>query len=218
MGIAGGHWAAGPWRAASVEAVTNPRLLIMPGSPALVPELAPSHLPGRRLLAAVREYVGGAGFARAEIVGSRDERWRTGHEGSFAAWGAPQVEVGGGRHLPELVARYALGGALDVASSREHVAPLDPELLTVVVVDGPAGLTPRAPLSLVEGAREAHAALQEFLAGRGRVDVDKLGAAGVIEPSLWGELAALDVVRAELIDSDDSLGVGSYVAAWEVRA
>lgn len=194
------------------------QLLIIPGAPALVRELAPAHEPGRRLVAAIRGWVSRAGVNHAEIVGSRDERWRTAHEGSFAAWGAPQVTVGGGSHLPELVARYVLGETIGVVGSRANIAPLSPGSLTVVVVDGPAGLTSRAPLSLVDGAPEAHASILEFLAGRGRVDVDKLGTASVIEPSLWRELAALDVVRAELIDSDDSLGVGAYVAAWEVRA
>ncbi|WJY68243.1 hypothetical protein [Corynebacterium auris] len=198
--------------------MTHARLLIMPGAPALVSELAPAHEPGRRLLAAVRETARAAGLERAEIVGSRAARWRTERTGSFAAWGAPQVSVGAGNYLPELVARYALGGEVAVAGSRARIAPLDPAVLTVVVVDGSAGLTPRAPLSLVEGAREWHADTLKFLAGSGGLDADKAAAAGVVEPELWAELAGLDPVAAQLVDADDSLGVGAYVALWEVGA
>ena len=122
----------------------------------------------------------------------------------------------GGNHLSELVARHALTGILEVADCRAHIGEPDAGALTVVVVDGPAGLTGRAPLSLVEGAAEADAALRRFLAGGGGVDVAALGAAGVIEPYLWGELAALRPVSARLVDADGSLGVGAYVAVWEV--
>ncbi len=194
----------------------------MPGAPALVTELAPAHEPGRRLLGAVRataaETVRACGLTAAEIVGSRSAAWRTEHAGSFAAWGAPHVSVGAGRYLPELVARYALGPGIAVSESRAHIAPLTPDALTVVVVDGSAGLTPRAPLSLVPGARELHEETLEFLAGGGKIDVATSAERGVAEPELWGELAALDVVEAELVDADDSLGVGAYVALWEVRA
>ncbi|WP_291313754.1 hypothetical protein [Corynebacterium sp. UBA2622] len=191
-------------------------ILIMPGAPALVAELAPAHEPSRRLAAAARRAAAGTGIARAEIVCSLDERWRTGVTGSFAAWGAPRVSTGAGNHLPELVARHVLGGGPSAAGSRPHIGRLNSEALTVVVVDGPAGLNARAPLSLVVGAADTHAALQRFLAGAGEVDVDTLGAVGVVEPYLWGELAALEPVSARLVDSDDSLGVGAYVAVWEV--
>ena len=195
---------------AKVEPVTAPNLLIIPGSPALVRELSPAHGPSRRLAETIWRTVAGYPPRPIHIVGSRDERWYTAHTGSFAAWGAPQVTLKGGNHLPELVARYALEDP-DVAGSREHLQPIDTDALTVVVVDGPAGLTERAPLALVEGAREAHEALERFVDGGefpGSLD-------GVVEKQLWRELAALEAEK-RLVDSDDSLGVGAYVAEWSL--
>ena len=72
-------------------------------------------------------------------------------------------------------------------------------------------MTERAPLALVEGAREAHEALERFLDGGefpGSLD-------GVVEKQLWLELAALEAEK-RLVDSDDSLGVGAYVAQWSL--
>ena len=40
--------------------------------------------------------------------------------------------------------------------------------------------------------------------------VDKL----LLEPALWHELADVRPGQAELIDHDDTLGVGRYVAQW----
>nr|VDG63451.1 Uncharacterised protein [Streptococcus thermophilus] len=186
-------------------------LLVVPGSPALVAELSPRDAAGRAIVAKARELT--AGDTRAiEIVGSRDPRWRTEHTGSFRAWGA-DVHVGGGNYLPELIARYIFPGRT-IVNSREHIQPLNPDALTVVVVDGSAGLTPRAPLALISGAAETHRAMSAFLDGTGELPAEL---PGVMEPGLWEELGVLEASKSVLV-SDDSLGVGRFLAAWEVHA
>lgn len=182
-------------------------LLVVPGSPALVDKLAPRDAAGTDIVARARALT--AGDDRPiHIVGSRAHR--TELTGSFHAWGA-DVEVGGGNYLPELLVRYVLPGRA-VADFRAQIQPLDPSVLTVAVVDGSAGLTARAPLALIDGAREAHASMEAFLDGRGAFPAEL---PGVIEPELWHELAVLKA-RKELLASDDSLGVGRFLAAWEV--
>ena len=190
-------------------------VLIIPGSPALVVELAPRDGAGRELTAAIRTLI--AHDTRPiHIVGSRDERWYTRHTGSFAAWGAPQVNVGGGNYAAELVARYCLGPAsARVTDSRGTLQSLDPDVLTVVVLDGSAGLTPRAPLALIEGAEATHEQMARFLDGTATLPQD-LAEYGVIEPALWEQLAAQPAMNKQLIATDSSLGVGRFVATWEV--
>lgn len=194
-----------------------PTILIVPGSPALVSELSLADAPSRRLAAAIRGAA--AGDARpVDIVCDLDEGSYTARTGTFAAWGAPQVDVGGGNHLGELVARYLLGDR-NYRPARERIAPLDPEALTVVVLDGPAGLTPRAPLAFIDEAPAVHETLTELVAsgsapGPG-LDADWLGQGGVVKPELWIELAELEPRTATLLDVDATLGVGRYVGVWQ---
>lgn len=188
----------------------TPTVLVVPGSPAVVQELAPGDSAGAKIRRVVKSLVSGAPL---HVVGSSDPRWRTTHAGSFRAWGAP-VSVGGGRDLSELVARYLVG---DVAEFRPSIQPVDPAAQTVVVLDGPAGLTARAPLSLLPHARRVHEQLQGLLRGEQvGLNEDELRAAGVIEPKLWLELARLRPTSAQLLLADDTHGVGRYVAAWKV--
>lgn len=196
-----------------------PDLLIVPGSPALVRELAPADAASARLLAAARAEAGSclAPSAECDVVGSRADRWRTERTGSFAAWGAPDVQVGGGNYLAELVARY-IYPHMRVVDSRKHLGTL--QRSTIVVVDGSAGLTQRAPLSLLPNGAAAHQWCQDLLAGAPvqPLGFDALRAAGVEEPELWLELADLapSATQRELIDADDALGVGRYVAHWRL--
>lgn len=183
-------------------------LWIVPGSPALALSPDPA---SRRLLGATRALAGTAGGRAVDIVCSLDDRWRTEHTGSFAAWGAPEITVRGGNHLGELVARFALGDP-EIREVRGRIGTPDPDAVTVVVLDGPAGLTQRAPLSLVEGDAAAHERIQAWLGGGAPEDV----ATHVLEPALWEELAALHPVQARLIDADGTLRVGRYVAEWRV--
>ncbi|WP_255365917.1 hypothetical protein [Corynebacterium sp. NML130628] len=91
--------------------------------------------------------------------------------------------------------------------------------MTVVVIDGPAGLTVRAPLSLLPSAHHVHEQLQLLLAGKEHQQIGEgeMMRAGVVEPQLWRELQTLQPESAMLLDTDDSLGVGRYVAYWEVE-
>lgn len=194
--------------------------LVIPGSPALVQELAPSDEAAERMRTMIRKLVGslidgeGKVADTIEIVGSQDERWRTDHTGSFAAWGAPDTTVGEGNYLPELVARYVLSPYAErITGSRASIGTPASGVVTVVVVDGSAGLSDRAPLALVEGAGQIHEQIKDFLAGTGECPpADALASTGVIEPALWVELAELDAEVRQLIDHDDSQGVGRYVA------
>lgn len=192
-------------------------LLVVPGSPALVRELAPSDEPSQRLLKTVREACRELPKTM-EIVCSHDRKWETAQAGSFGAWGAPGVQVGGGHVLGELVARYCLPN-VTVRASRDSLSPLDPSVLTVVVIDGPAGLTARAPLSLLPSAHHVHEQLQLLLAGKEHQQIGEgeMMKAGVVEPQLWRELQTLQPESPMLLDTDDSLGVGRYVAYWEVE-
>lgn len=199
-------------------------LLVMPAGPALVTELAPGDTSGARLLAAVRKIVYSTPVGTPiELVGSQDPRWETAVVGSFQAWGAPQVSVGMGHYLPELVQRYALGvRAQDVFSVRAELGEPNPQALTLLALDGSAGLTARAPLSLLDGAQETDAWCRSVLSAQESatlappMDEKALLKAGVIEPSLWLELTQLRPQSAELIDADTTLGVGRYVAGWEI--
>ena len=185
----------------------RPNLWIVPGSPALA--LSPSDAASLRLLQTVRELAGTAAGRAIDIVSSRDRRWYTAHTGSFAAWGRPDVTVRGGNYLGELVARFALGDPV-IREARDSIGTPDPNAVTVVVLDGPAGLTPRAPLALVDGAPEYHQQVLDWLDGGQPEVVDKL----LLEPALWHELAGARPQEAQLIDHDDTLGVGRYVAQW----
>ncbi|WP_297589708.1 hypothetical protein [uncultured Corynebacterium sp.] len=199
---------------------TRAQILLMPGSPALVDALAPAHAPSRGVLeclrAAARNALADTEARAVDIVCPLEQRDYTAHTGSFAAWGAQQVQLGAGNYLPELVARYALAPLeVQVREVREHIGSPDPTVLTVVVVDGSAGLTARAPLALVPGAPELHEQLQDFVGGKAELP-DALESLGVFEPRLWEELAELETQQCELCCVDDSLGVGRYVGLWEV--
>lgn len=206
-------------------------LMVMPASPALAEELSPGDDASRALLGAACELardaarISGGVPLKVDIVGSRDTRWRTEHTGSLRAWGAPQVDVGGGNFLPEIMARYVLCRAFAhtpdepgfvVEDSRAELGEVRPARLTVVCVDGSAGLTKRAPLALVDGARDAHLWCESVLAGgEAHCDEARLRSAGVLETNLWAQLAGAHPRHAELRAADSTLGVGRYVAGWQ---
>lgn len=204
-------------------------VVFLPGSPALISELSPSDDASRRLLSSAVEVISHATTSSdrpIHVVSSQEKRWYTAHRGSFRAWGAPQVDVEEGHYLGELVARYVLSQAnipqSAVTKTRGHIGELNSEALTIIVVDGSAGLTARAPLALLDSAEEINQWCQEVLRGNkaqvGTVEVSehKLVEAGVLEPQIWQELAGMQPRKAKLIDVDCTLGVGRYVAAWEV--
>lgn len=199
----------------------NVNLVVMPGSPALVPELSPGDEAGAGLLRALQALLidAAADQRRIELVGSRDRAWYTALAGSLQAWGAPEVNVGVGHHLPELVQRYALGeAAAQVVGVREYLGQLDPTVLTIIAVDGSAGLAPRAPLTDLPTAPAVDQWCRAVLSGQRPAvrSAEELRAAGIIEPDPWLKLATLHPKSAELIQADTTLGVGRYLAGWEI--
>lgn len=200
----------------------NATLIIMPGSPALVPELAPADAAGARLLASLRA-VFEAELANddrpIELVGSRDEAWFTKHAGNLRAWGAPSVQVSDGHYLPEILQRVALGGFESrVTHVRDRLGSVNDNTVTVLALDGPTGLTTRAPSALVPGASNIDAWCHSLLSGKpGEVpSTSTLIDASLREPQLWLDLSAVatEASTAQLLDSDDTHGVGRYVARW----
>ncbi|QGU04825.1 hypothetical protein [Corynebacterium comes] len=192
-------------------------LVVMPAGPALVRALAPADAAGRRIATSILSLVDAAGTRPIHLVGSRSARWETDLEGSFGAWGAPQVTVGAGRFLPELVQRHVLGERSSrIEDVRGSLGVPDPSVLTLVALDGSAGLTARAPLTLLDRGAEADRWCRDMLSGGQVADPGFLSEAGVLEPELWLQLAALTPRRAALVEADTSHGVGRYVAAWEI--
>lgn len=208
----------------------------MPGSPALVPQLAPGDRSGQRLAAMIRSTVIAPAVAQLpiELVGSRQKRWYTSHTGSLAAWGAPQVCVGEGSYLPELVQRAVLGAeSRRIRQARDAVGTPASDAITVVALDGSAGLSLRAPLTELPEGKTADAWCRELLGGQEMCGSQKAGSsvppsesatseflqrAGVVEPSLWIEAQHLAsrAARRRLLGADTSTGVGRYVAVWEL--
>lgn len=190
------------------------RIVVVSGSPAQVPGVGRGDGAAADLVAATVQALGETG--PVEIVCERSTHTYTAHTGSFAAWGAPEVTVSGGNHLPELIARY-LVGECPVYNVRETILPLNPAVTTVLVLDGSIGLTLKAPGYLLEDAPWAHEWCLSVLAGTAQpTDVEHLVSAGVGEPHLWLELAGLHVVSSSIVAVDTSLGVGRYVAALAV--
>lgn len=156
------------------------------------------------------------------LVGSRDDRWRTGHRGSLRAWGASPTapQAAEGYHLPEILQRLVLGPAREelVREVRGELLPLDPQALTIVSLDGSAGMTPRAPLALLDGAEWVDLWCRRLLGGKGfgqpapPVTAAELKEAGIIEPELWMELVGVRLRSARLLAAEHSMGVGRYVA------
>src|SRR5699024_10082698 len=171
---------------------TMNNVVFIPGSPALIPELSPHDVPSRRLLDAAVELIAQLHqqHPRAiHVVSSQDKRWYTAHAGSFRAWGAPQGQLGQGHFLGALISRYSLGAAgVPAAGSggcRSEIGRLDAGAGTVVVLDGRAGLPPRAPLGLLETAARADQWCQQVLRGQAeQVGAQKLVGAAAIEPEL----------------------------------
>lgn len=200
-------------------------LIIMPGSPALVAGLAPADIVGHQILDQVRALFSGHlsdTDLPVDLVGSQADSWYTAHTGSFRAWGAPRVQVGGGNHLPELIQRYALGAFENrVRAVADHLGSISADALTLVALDGSTGLTQRAPSSLVAGATGADQWCRALLSGQrcAPMTEDELIDAAVREPLLWRDLAGLAerVDTAELLVADTSHGVGRYLAVWTMN-
>lgn len=204
-------------------------IFVVSGSPAQIPGLGAGDGPSTALATASTTLLTEALKAAApiSIVSAHDPRWYTAHSGSFRAWGAEHINVGGGHFLGELVARWLLresaaATGLEVPELRS-TDTLDATGVQILVLDGSAGLTPRAPLALLPGADEAHAWCMQLLTGErpGNVEKQWLERRGVIEAQLWLELQAHSRLKdwtCTLCFEDTSLGVGRYVARWDKSA
>lgn len=197
--------------------VASTHLVVIPGGPAVVQELSPHHQPGARFRQHSQALFQDFPEEAVDVV--RTPHGSTQHQ-SFRAWGA-DVAVTFGSCLPELVASYLLGPRSLLAEARSTITPLSSGRLTIVVLDGSAGLTARAPLALIPEADQAHRWCQDLLGGKcvESVTAQWLSERGVIHPELWVELAALQPACShhELLIADDSLGVGQYLAHWELK-
>lgn len=189
-------------------------IVLIPGSLTLVPELGAGDVAATQLREAIVDALPALG-ASTTVVGSQDARWYTGHAGGFRAWGT-DVQVSGGHYSAELVARYFLDRAsIGVRASVDKLSAVFGES-ALVVADGSAGMTPRAPLGPVSGAAEADAALRALLnSGSAPESAEWLRNRGVIEPQLWMELAELPGAwERRLMCADHTAGVARYVSVW----
>lgn len=225
------------------EVVTR-RLLLIPGAPLVVPELSGTDSGAAEVRAAVlsaaRRVLDGIGRSRPLIVRRPDDRFATSHLGSFRAWGA-DVRVGGGAHLPELVARWVVReSGLDPAEVAVAAQLPDPfaagEGPIIVVAEGPSALTARAPLTLLPDAAPIDDTCATIAAGAfdGEPGEDPFGAfgprlcesVGLHTMGVWQDVASFG---AELrLDAGSFVakqtyraaphGVGYHVAEWEWEA
>ncbi|MFD5867138.1 hypothetical protein ACFWGD_00800 [Corynebacterium sp. NPDC060344] len=226
------------------------RLLLIPGAPLLVPELSGADAGAAELRAAVRAAVSrvlgaesgdGAGRSRPVIVRRPDDRFATSHAGSFRAWGAG-VEVGGGHHLPELVARWVIGDAgwdpADVDVTAQLPDPFDADATgpIVIVAEGPSALTARAPLTLLPDAEPIDDACAAIAEGRfggdpghdpfGEFGPNLCDSVGLHTMGVWQDLASFGSelsLDARTFTARQSFrgaphGVGYHVAEWEWEA
>ncbi|WP_295627081.1 hypothetical protein [uncultured Corynebacterium sp.] len=215
------------------------RLLIIPGAPLLVPELSGADADAAALRAAVlaaasRVLGASSADARPLIVRSPDDSRATAHVGSFRAWGA-DVTVGGGVHLPELVARWAIAQCgrdperVEVSARLPEPFAGDGDAPIIVVADGPAALTARAPLTLLPEAEPIDEACADIAAGRfdagapfAGVDSAKGVAVGLADAEIWRDLAGFGAAVANEAGSFTAEasyrgaphGVGYHVAEW----
>lgn len=216
------------------------RILVLPGSPALFSPLSgESAADNAQMLAAIDELLRahltrpGAGEPAAEvhIVASLDPRWYTAHQGSLRAWGlnahvtADAFPAGQGHHLGEIIARLLLERAgvepSRITEVRSDIGQPSPHAVTVVVLDGSAGLDARAPLSLLPTSMEVHEWCGTVLRGgqsETLADDSWLSAGGIVEPSPWQELAALrrTGVQGQIGCEQIVNGVGRFAAALEI--
>lgn len=215
-------------------------VVLIPGAPVLVPELsgtaaAESTRQVAHVCASIRE--ASRGCARVVVVGTdAHQRSLTGVRSSLIRWGA-DIDVGRRRDPqtgPEDVPDPALIAwwLLDLIESDlprtflgvHGESPTPPEAtggdLVVVVADGPASLTPRAPVPEDPRGVALDAALTEWLRTGG--DLPDPGAAvaadiGWWSRPAWRSLAGL-VGHRVAVDAVSwaPFGVGYHTARWAI--
>lgn len=207
----------------------NEDLLIIPGTPVLVPELSAADPDAEQLravvLAELAELLDGydARTVRPVIVRQARQGQATGIEGSFRAWGA-DVQVGAGHHLPELLARWCLS-ELGVPVNQIIATDRVPESAgpVIVVAEGPAALTPAAPLTLLPEAQSLDDACLDIADGRAVREAAAVirdgdtETCGLYTADLWLQLAEFAAARDLTCTSvyrSAPYGVGYHVARW----
>lgn len=195
-------------------------VIFLPTSPSLVPELGRGDSDSADLLSAARTLIDDLRaqhpVASISLLGSVDSRNYTEHTGSFRAWGAPDVTVGEGNYLAELVQRYVLRDCDLPIRTVESLT--DPSDLVLYGIDGPAALSERAPLSFLPAAPARHQWCNELLSGEEidwPAEAAALAADGIIEPEMWWLLKDIRPHGARVVRTSDAHGVGRYVAVWE---
>lgn len=219
------------------------RILVLPGSPALFSPLSgEAAADNAQMLAAIDELLrahltaltkpkAGEPTADVHIVSSQGSRWYTAHRGSLRAWGvtahvaADALPAGQGHHLGEIIARLLLERAgvepSRITEVRGDIGQPSPDVVTVVVLDGSAGLDARAPLSLLPTGPAVHDWCRRVLQGaqpETLADASWLTAGGIVEPALWLELAALSGagVQGQIGCEQIVGGVARFAAALEI--
>lgn len=212
-----------------------PNLLFLPNSPALINELSPADASSVELKDRAGALVRGCQLNQQPVVihYAQHERDYTALTGSFKAWGAP-VTVAAGNFLPELIARYILeeeGWDPALVRARGYTETPDfrsngimiADALHLVVLDGVAALTIKAPKYVLPQARACAMWCRETLGG----DLPaqswtsaQLEQAGVDNALLWPALWDLRHYAPQLeirsFYEDTSHGVARLLGLWDI--
>lgn len=203
-----------------------PPLIVLPCSPALVPELAPGDVVSaemRAVAVGLLQRVGKSPVGGVSVVCSRTHQWRTSHPGSLSAWGGTMVGLGEAEYLCDLLAVYVLqnaglSGSLTVrtASTLQDAATQHSDLI-IYFADGPVGLGERAPrynvptaparfdwcLAILRGVRVPAATREQLLDD------------AILEPDVWQTLQRCSVNSGSVLWHSGEQGIGRIVACWE---
>ncbi|MCS4489163.1 hypothetical protein N7326_01320 [Corynebacterium sp. ES2794-CONJ1] len=200
-------------------------LILIPPSPAIIPGIGRGDEQGallyQRARAKLTELVTGKA-ASTRIVYRKCRRDFTRHTGSLQAWAPTSYRVSSGHYLPEIIARHLLPyEEASITHTSESIGPLCDGEVIILMLDGSAGMTERAPLSLLPQSSASDRWCLDLLQGRNfrRISYNFLLEAGVENPDLWLELANYrqEFLKSELIHVDSSLGVARYVAHINIR-
>ncbi|MBV7295282.1 hypothetical protein KRX51_05025 [Corynebacterium sp. TAE3-ERU12] len=218
-------------------------LIIMPGAPLLVPELSGADETATavrtHLLDALSQALAASNTAPVVVLADGPDV-SSPVAGSLKPWGA-DITIGAGHRLAEILARWALRecGADPVAATARLGLPqpdtaeyrfhADAHQVYLVVAEGPAALTPRAPLTDIPVAHDVNKACtqiaaldrvaeaQAALAGFDGSDSAAIEQIGFYTADIWHQLAELAIAtdpRAEATFHTSAHGVGYHVARW----
>ncbi|MDO4928504.1 MAG: hypothetical protein Q3976_05505 [Corynebacterium sp.] len=213
-----------------------PNLIFLPNSPAVLSELSPSDESSvelkDRAMALVRSFC--LNQQPVVIHYAEHKRDYTALTGSLKAWGA-QVTVATGNFLPQLLARYILESAgWDPAMVRARGYSETPDLCTkdalaadalhVMVLDGVAALTTKAPKYVLPQAEAGALWCRETLGGElpeqawTRAQLEQAGVDNaVLWPALWQLRHQTSQLAMRSFFEDTTHGVARLLGAWEIN-